>query len=194
MHPQDADEVGHAGAVSAIQRSHLVGICSGLFTLPDPPKQIDDPLHLPENPVAEGLITHPANTLPARGSSGFPDLFLLDPGRIARRAQQQARFSEPTLIKVNMTAGPGWQIAGPMSNVVFRCPRTGLNVQHWLAEEVSPGDPQCTYEAVVCKACTRLHFINRATGKLLGEPESPAANSGQAEPAGPARPRGRRGV
>src|SRR5450631_1156487 len=25
----------------------------------------------------------------------------------------------------------------PMANLIFRCPRTGLNVQHWLAEEVA---------------------------------------------------------
>jgi hypothetical protein len=57
-----------------------------------------------------------------------------------------------------------------MGNVVFKCPRTGLNVQHWL-EEPKPGDPYRTYESVVCKACTRLHFINRSTGTLLGEEE-----------------------
>ncbi len=56
-----------------------------------------------------------------------------------------------------------------MGNILFKCPRTGLNVQHWVAEEVAPDDPQCTYETVTCKACTRLHFINRATGRLLGE-------------------------
>jgi hypothetical protein len=62
-----------------------------------------------------------------------------------------------------------------MANVVFKCPRTGMNVQHWIAEEATPDDPHCTYETVVCKACTRLHFINRGTGKLLGETEPPAA-------------------
>jgi hypothetical protein len=55
-----------------------------------------------------------------------------------------------------------------MSNVVFKCPRTGLNVQHWL-EESKLDDPHSTYESVICKACTRLHFINRSTGTLLGE-------------------------
>ena len=59
-------------------------------------------------------------------------------------------------------------ISTPMDNVVFRCPRTGLNVQHRL-DESEPGDPNSTYEPVVCKACTRLHFINRSTGRLLGE-------------------------
>jgi hypothetical protein len=54
-----------------------------------------------------------------------------------------------------------------MSHVIFKCPRTGLSVQHWQADEVTPGDPQCTYETVVCQACGRLHFIHRSTGKLL---------------------------
>jgi len=44
-----------------------------------------------------------------------------------------------------------------------------MNVQHWLAEEPAAADPQCTYETVVCKACSRLHFINRSSGKLLGD-------------------------
>jgi hypothetical protein len=43
-----------------------------------------------------------------------------------------------------------------------------MNV-HWRADEIPPEEPQCTYETVVCQACSRLHFINRATGKLLGE-------------------------
>ena len=64
-----------------------------------------------------------------------------------------------------------------MRHVLFRCPRTGLNVQHWLADEVKPDDVRCTYETVSCKACTRLHFINRATGRLLGEQELPGANT-----------------
>jgi hypothetical protein len=58
-----------------------------------------------------------------------------------------------------------------MANVVFKCPRTGMNVQHWIAEGTLQNDPRSTYETVVCKACTRLHFINRTTGKLLGETE-----------------------
>lgn len=57
------------------------------------------------------------------------------------------------------------------SNFVFKCPRTGLNVQHSL-DEKTPGDSDSTYEAVVCKACTGLHFINRANRKLLGQDET----------------------
>ena len=52
--------------------------------------------------------------------------------------------------------------------ILFKCPQTDMNVQHWLAEGIDPDDPRCTYETVVCRACTRLHFIHKETGKLLG--------------------------
>jgi len=44
-----------------------------------------------------------------------------------------------------------------------------MNVQHWQDDDVAPDNSQCTYETVVCQACGRLHFINRSTGKLLGQ-------------------------
>ncbi|PSO13966.1 hypothetical protein C7G42_33655 [Bradyrhizobium sp. MOS003] len=50
-------------------------------------------------------------------------------------------------------------------HIVFRCPQTGMNVQHRLSEE--PGDR--THVSVSCPACTRLHLIDRASGKLLGD-------------------------
>jgi hypothetical protein len=59
-----------------------------------------------------------------------------------------------------------------MGNVIFKCPRTSMNVQHWLADEPLSGDASCSYETVVCKACCRLHFVNRSSGKLLGEQEN----------------------
>jgi hypothetical protein len=58
-----------------------------------------------------------------------------------------------------------------MAHFIFRCPATSLNVQHQL-----DGDPDISeneYEGIVCPASTRLHFINRKTGKLLGEKENP---------------------
>ena len=55
------------------------------------------------------------------------------------------------------------------SNFVFKCPRTGMNVQHSLDEKLTAEQPESIYEAVICKACTRLHFINRTNGKLLGQ-------------------------
>jgi hypothetical protein len=51
--------------------------------------------------------------------------------------------------------------------ILFKCSRTGMNVQHWLAD--TPADDEATHSPVRCPACTRLHFINTSTGKLLGE-------------------------
>jgi hypothetical protein len=57
-----------------------------------------------------------------------------------------------------------------MAHILFRCPHTGLNVQHWLDEAVDPArDEKSYYEAVICPACTRMHLVNRSTGKTLGE-------------------------
>ena len=76
-----------------------------------------------------------------------------------------------TLTKIKSENPADVSLMGCMSNIVFKCPRTGMNVQHWLADEPAPDDPHCTYETVVCQACSRLHFINRSSGKLLGENE-----------------------
>jgi hypothetical protein len=40
-------------------------------------------------------------------------------------------------------------------------------VQGWLADDPS-GDDDGVYETVTCLACTRVHLINRSTGKVLG--------------------------
>jgi hypothetical protein len=53
-------------------------------------------------------------------------------------------------------------------HILFRCPRLGTNVQHWLPA-TSPEDEPNSHVTVVCLACTRLHFIHKETGKLLGE-------------------------
>ncbi len=58
-----------------------------------------------------------------------------------------------------------------MATLVFTCPATRMKVQHWLEGGRDILDNQ--YETVRCKACTRLHFINRKTGKLLEHPVSP---------------------
>jgi len=92
------------------------------------------------------------------------------------------RRHAPAASPLAHSAGPdidGDQGAGPacvifkarMGNVIFKCPRTGMNVQHWLADEPPWGDARCSYETVTCKACSRLHFLNRSSGKLLGEQE-----------------------
>jgi hypothetical protein len=54
-----------------------------------------------------------------------------------------------------------------MAPFLYRCPATGLNVQGWLADDPS-GDNEEVYETVTFLACTRVHLINRSTGKVVG--------------------------
>ena len=56
-----------------------------------------------------------------------------------------------------------------MVHILFRCPHTGLNAQHRLDDDASPLDKTSEYEGILCSACMRLHFVNRSTGKTLGE-------------------------
>jgi hypothetical protein len=57
-----------------------------------------------------------------------------------------------------------------MTHLIYRCPRTGMNVQ-WRREEEAP-DPNArvqSFISVSCPACTQLHLIDQQTGKLLGD-------------------------
>jgi hypothetical protein len=55
-----------------------------------------------------------------------------------------------------------------MAKLIFRCDRTGMNVQVWLPEEV-PTVQTDSYEVVTCPACARVHIVNKTTGKTLSE-------------------------
>lgn len=55
--------------------------------------------------------------------------------------------------------------------IVFKCPRTGLQVQTPLAHGSGDGQGE-QFEAVKCLACTQIHFVNRRTGKVLGDRSS----------------------
>ncbi len=48
----------------------------------------------------------------------------------------------------------------------FRCPNTRLIVQGWIADDPTDDD---AFEPITCTACTRVHLVNPATGKVLGE-------------------------
>ncbi len=52
-----------------------------------------------------------------------------------------------------------------MFAVVFRCPRTGMKVQGWLAD--TEHAEEFTYELVPCPACKGSHLVNRTTGETL---------------------------
>ena len=54
-----------------------------------------------------------------------------------------------------------------MSAFIFTCPTTKFNVQHWRENDEDISESE--YEGISCLACSRLHFINRKTGGLLGK-------------------------
>lgn len=58
-----------------------------------------------------------------------------------------------------------------MADTLFTCPSTALKVQHRLDDDADA--PETEYEAITCKACARLHLINRKTGRLLGQHDEP---------------------
>jgi hypothetical protein len=57
-----------------------------------------------------------------------------------------------------------------MANLIFVCSVTDLSVKHQTDD-----DPKiisdAKYEVIICPACTRLHFINRRTGKPFANKE-----------------------
>jgi hypothetical protein len=63
-----------------------------------------------------------------------------------------------------------------MGNFVFTFPSTNLNVQHWRDDDEDAPDNE--YEVVTCKACARLHLINRKTGKVLGQEAEAGRSAG----------------
>jgi len=54
-----------------------------------------------------------------------------------------------------------------MPAFLYRCPNTGFQVQGYSPEQISDYDG--SYEAVTCLMCKRVHLMNPATGKVLGE-------------------------
>ena len=49
--------------------------------------------------------------------------------------------------------------------IVFRCPQTGMNVQTHLEKQQRPEGR--SFESITCPACTRLHFIDLASGQPM---------------------------
>jgi len=56
-----------------------------------------------------------------------------------------------------------------MRTFLYRCPISGLKVQGYSVEQTT--DDADTYEAVSCPACTRVHLVNPASGKVAGQDE-----------------------
>jgi len=55
-----------------------------------------------------------------------------------------------------------------------------MNVQHWSDEDDDVREDE--NEGVICPACTRLHFLNRKTGKLLGQDDDGKGAAAAASP------------
>jgi hypothetical protein len=53
--------------------------------------------------------------------------------------------------------------------IIFRCPATGLDVQTLWPPSEREKKQGPLYESVTCPSCSQLHFVNRKTGKLLGD-------------------------
>ena len=58
-----------------------------------------------------------------------------------------------------------------MAAFLYRCPRTRLPVQGWIADERSPLEKQ-NYEAMNCLACGGVHLVNPASGKMIDEDDN----------------------
>jgi hypothetical protein len=54
-----------------------------------------------------------------------------------------------------------------MPPFLYRCPNTGLQVQGFIAEELTVDAD--TFETIICLACRQSHLVNPATGKVLGQ-------------------------
>lgn len=50
---------------------------------------------------------------------------------------------------------------------MYRCPTTGEMVQHLVEADLNDKE---RFEAVECPACSAVHFVKPANGKVLGVP------------------------
>jgi hypothetical protein len=57
--------------------------------------------------------------------------------------------------------------------ITYRCPQTGMDV-HTLLHKQEKDEKARVYVALTCSACTRLHFIDKSTGKAFGQDKWPA--------------------
>jgi hypothetical protein len=55
-----------------------------------------------------------------------------------------------------------------MATFLYRCPKTRLRVQGWLADEPNQPEKQ-SYEAVTCLACGGVHLVNPASGRTIDD-------------------------
>ena len=52
---------------------------------------------------------------------------------------------------------------------IFRCPATGLNVQHVFDDEAPETSDERAYVGVRCLACSGIHLVSRKNGRLISD-------------------------
>jgi hypothetical protein len=52
---------------------------------------------------------------------------------------------------------------------IFRCPATGLNVQHVFDDDASDIEDERAYVGVRCLACTGIRLVSCKTGRLISD-------------------------
>jgi hypothetical protein len=57
-------------------------------------------------------------------------------------------------------------LAHTMTVFVYRCPNTGKQMQAWTDDPPVADDPEA-YQSVTCIACSRPHWVNPRTGRVL---------------------------
>ena len=60
---------------------------------------------------------------------------------------------------------------------LYRCPQTGYRVQGFSAEDAS--EDRHVFEPVTCPVCDRMHYVNPATGAVLGADAASAGERGR---------------
>ena len=87
-------------------------------------------------------------------------------------ASGRAALAEPLQLLGTCTvqSRPPFQDAS-MAAFLYRCPRTRLHVQGWIADERSLLEKQ-NYEAVNCLACGGVHLVNPASGKSIDDEDN----------------------
>jgi hypothetical protein len=55
-----------------------------------------------------------------------------------------------------------------MTTFLYRCTKTGLRVQGWVADHCGQPEKQ-NYEAIDCLACGGVHLVNPASGKTIAD-------------------------
>ena len=94
----------------------------------------------------------------------------MSPCRVTRRGfcsgpAASASVATPLALNQRLTSLNRHKLTMP--DFVFNCPTTSMNVQYWLEDDDDALENE--YKGITCPACARLHFLNRKTGKLLGQ-------------------------